>query len=200
MRRQARKHGGCECRQLLKGRRRRARDRRDEPDERAVSASEARRVEHEPRLVRVPVCHDPSASLVPVEDRLPLTGFLDQITVDGDLRASQVKRDAFCRHGLPAGPRKTVLRGVNRVSLTLAGVIPSVKSYGRTIAAHVLAIDVVVDAQLRHDVVVERRRVAALPASMVAGSSLNGVRATAISARDAPAVYTPAAAISDDED
>ena len=64
--------------------------------------------------------------------------------------------DALGHDRPPPAPGQAVLRRVNGVALPLARVVADVERHRRRVRRDVTAVDVVVDAELRQHVVVER--------------------------------------------
>ena len=98
----------------------------NQPHEPAVRAVKTGRVEHQERLVRILICDDATATLIPVENDLAIQAFLDDELVDGDGAAIRLQVADARFDGMPSGTGQTVLRRVNGVALALRRVVADV--------------------------------------------------------------------------
>ena len=124
---------------------------------------QTRSVEHQPQLVGVLVGGDAAAPLIPVQDDLAVAAFLDDIPVDVDVARCRPQTNRSGLDRLPSGARQAVLRRMHRVALPLAGVVADVQRERARRGSRRTAVDVLVDAERRHDVVLEWPGIASGP-------------------------------------
>src|SRR6266851_5161164 len=130
-------------------------------------------VEHHVYFAAVFARHHAIVALIPVNDQLPVHTLANEVAIHRDVAARRPdgarERDGNRQRAfglrLPAGARQAVHGGVHGVPFALALVVPDVQADRQRSSLPERQIQVLVDAQNREDLLIERLGGTALPSS-----------------------------------